>query len=207
MEALADAYSNSQHWSTKRQILSIIAADMPFHLIQQYIPDFTLWKFNEARRQAKVNGTIKILFHNICLSFFICQGRGTVVEYERSPAIRFTTNQVDHFIEYILSPHITNDLPFGNKKIKMSSGETIEIPNHIRNIIPSRIILQYYQFCNETCSSDFKPLSKSILYEILDGCSASRRKSLQGLDYFAADGSTAFDNLIKIMDELFTIGK
>ncbi|CAF3164861.1 unnamed protein product, partial [Rotaria sp. Silwood2] len=65
MEALADAYSNSQHWSTKRQLLSIIAADLSFHSIAQYIPDITLWKFNEARRQAKLNGTVKMTFFKI----------------------------------------------------------------------------------------------------------------------------------------------
>ncbi|CAF4364392.1 unnamed protein product, partial [Rotaria magnacalcarata] len=43
----------------------------------------------------------------------------------------------------------------------MSSCETINIPNHIRNIIPSRIIIQYYQFCKETCPDTFKPLGKN----------------------------------------------
>ncbi|CAF4270041.1 unnamed protein product, partial [Rotaria sp. Silwood2] len=133
--------------------------------------------------------------------------RGTVVEFERPPTCRFTISQVNHFIEYILSPHIITDLSFGNKKLTMSSGETIEIPNHIRNIIPSRIIMQYHQFCNETCLANFKPLSRSVLYEILDGCPALTRKSLEGLDYFAADGSKAFDNLLKITDELLMIGK
>ena len=89
----------------------------------------------------------------------------------------------------------------------MSTGEIIEIPNQIRNLIPSRIIAQYYQFCNENYPNSVKPLSQSVLYQILDGCSASTRKSLQGLDYFSADGSTAFDNLINIADELLAIGK
>jgi len=134
-------------------------------------------------------------------------GRGSTIKFERSPTGRFKINEVDHFVEYLLSAHITTDLPLGNKKIKMSTGETIEISNHVRNIIPSRIIMQYYQFCNETCPNTFKPLSESVLYEILDGCSASTRKSLQGLDYFAEDGSTAFDNLIKIADELLMVRK
>ncbi len=121
--------------------------------------------------------------------------------------IRYSDSKIDHFIEYILSPHITTDLPFGEKKITMSNGAIITIPNHIRNLIPSRIITQYYQFCFENCPSKFKPLSETILYQILNDCSASTRKSLQGLDYYSADGSTAFDNLIKIVDEMITIGK
>jgi len=63
MTALADAYSNAQHWSTKRQLLSIVAADVPLRTTKQYIPDITLWKFSEARRQAKINGSIISCFN------------------------------------------------------------------------------------------------------------------------------------------------
>ncbi|CAF4092870.1 unnamed protein product [Rotaria magnacalcarata] len=91
MEALAEAYSNSHQWSTRHQFLSIVAGDSRFHSIQQFIPDLTRSRFNEARHQAKVNGY------------------GTIVETGRSPTIRFTNNQVNHFIEYILSPHITSN--------------------------------------------------------------------------------------------------
>ena len=134
-------------------------------------------------------------------------GRGAIVEVTRAATIRYTDAQVDHFIEYILSPHITTDLPFGEKKISLSTGEIITVPNNIRNLIPARIIRQYHLFCTETCANIFKPLSTSVLYEILDGCSASTRKSLQGLDYFSAEGSTAFDNLMKIADELLLTGE
>lgn len=134
-------------------------------------------------------------------------GRGAVVEVEKATKTRFSQIQIDHFIEYTLSPHICTDLPFGSKTIRMSSGEIIEIPNHIRNLIPSRIIAQYYQFCTENCPNSFKPLFKSLLYDILDGCSASTRKSLQGLDNFSADAGIAFDKLISITDELVSMGK
>jgi len=56
MQAIADSYTNSYHWSTKRQLLSIVAADVPFRIIEKYILDLTRWKFYEARRQAKLNG-------------------------------------------------------------------------------------------------------------------------------------------------------
>ena len=57
MEALGAAYSDTNHWSTRRQLLSIVAADFSMSSLAQFIPDLTLWKFNEARRQAKLNGT------------------------------------------------------------------------------------------------------------------------------------------------------
>lgn len=62
MEAISEAYSNADHWSTKRQLLSIVAADFPFQMIKEYVPDLTLWKFNESRRQAKLNGLTNAVF-------------------------------------------------------------------------------------------------------------------------------------------------
>ena len=61
MDAISEAYFNTNHWSTKRQILSIVAADVPLRMLRDFIPDLTSWKYNEARRQAKLNGMIKIL--------------------------------------------------------------------------------------------------------------------------------------------------
>ncbi|CAF4873534.1 unnamed protein product, partial [Rotaria sp. Silwood1] len=51
-------------------------------------------------------------------------------------------------------------------------------------------------------SPGFVPLGTSSLYSILSECAASTRKSLQGLEYFAADGSSSFDTLTKLTDEL-----
>ena len=48
-------------------------------------------------------------------------------------------------------------------------------------MIPKRIVTQYTQHCSE---KNYKPFSRSTLLRILSECSASVRKSLQGLDYF-----------------------
>ncbi|CAH3171398.1 unnamed protein product, partial [Porites evermanni] len=62
-------------------------------------------------------------------------------------------------------------------------------------MIPQRIVRQYTQYCEET---GFKRFSQSTMLRILSQCSASVRKSLQGLDYYAADGTRAFDDLISL---------
>ena len=41
---------------------------------------------------------------------------------------------------------------------------------------------------------------------ILSECSASVRKSLQGLDYFAAEGARAFDDLSLVLEQAVEIG-
>lgn len=118
--------------------------------------------------------------------------------------IRYDIKQLEHFVEFFLSPHITSDLPFGEKKIKLSNGQIVRVPNTIHNSISTKIIEQYHVYCHET---QFKPLGDSILYDILKHCSASTRKSLAGLDTYSANGSSAFSALINLCDSLATYGK
>ena len=120
---------------------------------------------------------------------------------------RFSLNQIEHFIEFILSPIVSVDLPFGERTYKLSTSEKVIVPNMIRNMIHSRIVAQYNAYCEGTAGDGFVPLSNTILYNILHQCSAAIRKSLSGLDNISADGSGAFDALIEMCDQLIGFGK
>ena len=101
--------------------------------------------------------------------------------------------QLSHFLNFITSTHIIQDLPFGEKKMKLSSNEELTIPNVIQSVIPAQIISQYHALCSE---EGFKPMGRNgTLYRVLHVCSASVRKSLQGLDYVSAQGAKAFKEL------------
>lgn len=52
MSSLKDAYSRAEHWSTKRQLLSIVAADLPMNVLKTEFPDLTDWKIKAARALA-----------------------------------------------------------------------------------------------------------------------------------------------------------
>ena len=54
-----------------------------------------------------------------------------------------------HFLNFITGPHIVQDMPFGEKMLKLSTGEVIKPPNVLRMLIPERITQQYFQFCAE----------------------------------------------------------
>ena len=110
---------------------------------------------------------------------------------------------VDHFICFITSQHIVQDLPFGQKHLSLSSGQVLEVPNVIRTLIPEHIVQQYQKYCKE---SGITCMSRRSLLRILDVCSASVRKSLQGLDYITASGSKAFDELENVTDKLGELG-
>ena len=111
---------------------------------------------------------------------------------------RFIKCQVEGY-GFITSTNIVQDLPFGEKSLKLSSSAVIKVPNVIRSIIPEHIIEQYKGYCRE---SGFTPMSRSTLCRILNVCSATVRKSLQGIDYVAAEGANAFDDLQDVVEKL-----
>ena len=182
LEAMVEYYENCNHWSSRRQMLSIIADKVRFATLQKWLPDLSRYRYNIAR-------------HHLFL-----HGRGTEVPQQKQKRIKVSPEKLDHFLAFITSAKIIQDLPFGDKTLKLSSGSEIKIPNVIRTSIPEQIIKQYQSYCAETGFSS--PFSHSSLSRILNVCAASTRKSLQGLDYFSAEGAKAFDDLVEVADKL-----
>ena len=186
MSALAECYRAADSWETRRQVLSIMADKLTLNQLRHWIPDLSQYRFTEARRH--------------CLVY----GRGAPVLTVPTPRMRVSTAQIDHFIAFITSPHIIQDLPFGERTIMLSTKETIKVPNVIRMIIPERIVIQYMTYCQE---SGFTPLSRATLLRILSTCAASVRTSVQGLDYVSSAGAEAFDDLCDVVETLGDVGQ
>ena len=181
LRALSESYNNATSANVKLQMLSIMADITTLQEILNYIPGLTKYMFCQARQHILVSG------------------RGAPVIAKQSPRWRIDLNQLDHFLDFITSPYIVQDLPFGERFLKLSTGEVVQTPNVIRVSVSGHIIDQYVQYCNET---EVKPLSNSTLRRILSSCQASTRKSLQGLDYFVCEGSKAFDDLEQLIGNL-----
>jgi len=121
--------------------------------------------------------------------------------------MKFSVKSLEHFIGYICSSLVISDLPFGEKTLKLSSGETVIVPNVIRNFAPERIVKQYYAFYEEEKKDapeliNFPKLGRSAILRILQTCKASQRKCMRGLDYFTAEGSSGCETLIEIVERL-----
>ena len=140
MSALADGYRAADSWETPWQILFIMANKSTLNQLRHWISDLSQYRLTEARRH--------------CL---IC-GRGAPVLTVPTPRMRVSTAQIDHFIAFITSPHIIQDLPLRERTIMLSTKETIKVPNVIRMIIPERIVIKYMTYCQE---SGFTPLSRA----------------------------------------------
>ena len=117
--------------------------------------------------------------------------------------VRLDSAKVNHFLEFINRPYFHQDVAFGTRTIKLSSGEQLIMPNVVRTVARSTMLAQYLQYCSE---EEFEPLSRATLYRILEVREASQRKALQGLDNVAADGAAAFDTIEKVVDELEKAG-
>ncbi len=185
LQALAETYEHATGWDTRRQILSIMADLAPLSTLQKYLPGITKHRVKTARHHKEL------------------YGRGAPIQETRSTRMRVSPVQLDHFLTFITSPHIIQDLPFGQRNLQLSNGQVIETPNVIWTMIKQLTITQYVQYCEE---ADFKPFSTSTMNRILTSCSASVRKSLQGLDYISAEGGTGFDDLATITNKLIDYG-
>ena len=129
LEAMVECYENCNHWSSRRQMLSIIADKVRFATLQKWLPDLSRYRYNIAR-------------HHLFL-----HGRGTEVPQQKRKRIKVSPEKLDHFLAFITSAKIIQDLPFGDKTLKLSSGSEIKIPNVIRTSIPEQIIKQYQSYC------------------------------------------------------------
>ncbi|CAH3031128.1 unnamed protein product, partial [Pocillopora meandrina] len=183
MEVLAPEDSNCL---TRRQILSILADKLSFKEVQELIPTLTSYRSDIARHHT--------LLH----------GRAEPIPRQENRRMKVDQGKLEDFISFITSSHVIQDVPFGERLLKLSTGEVIKTPNVIRMMIPGRIVQQYQQYCSER---GFEPMSRRTLHRVLDECSTSVRKSFQGLDNFSSQGAEAFDDLDKVVDKLVDCGK
>ena len=108
-----------------------MADKMDFKTLQNWLPGLTRYRF-------------KIAWHHRIL-----HGRGSVVSTVSSRRMYVSPKQLDHFLDLITSAHIEQDLPFGEKTLKLSTKEEIAVPNVIRTLITEPIVQQNNAFCCE----------------------------------------------------------
>lgn len=143
---LCHIYQEAETWHTKRQILSIFVHKFTKTELMRLIPGLTKWRIDEARKHASLVGP------------------GKVIEIKPITRTRLDMNKVDHFIEFSSSPYFLQDVAFGTKTLKLSTGEKMEIPGAVRTLIASRLIATYESYCQEI---GYEPLGRSTLFTIL----------------------------------------
>lgn len=185
IEALAESYKIAGSWDTRGQILSITAGVASYKSACGFIPGLMSFRYTVAS------------LHRVQY------GSGAPLPFERQTRLRIERVQLDHFLSFITSRHLVQDLPFGERNLVLLMNETIRVPNLIRTMILQRVRKQYVSFYQET---GIKTFSEKTMLRILSECAASVRKSLQGQYYFAADGSKAFEDLFEVVKGMPAVG-
>ncbi|VDI82203.1 Hypothetical predicted protein, partial [Mytilus galloprovincialis] len=116
---------------------------------------------------------------------------------------RLSMPRVMHFIEFISCPTYHQAVGYGSKTLKLSSGLEITIPKVVRNVIASRLVSSYSQYCND---EGYECLGRSTLFNIVKACAASQKKNMHGLDNITSEGMRAIDILLKIVSKLEMFG-
>ena len=107
--------------------------------------------------------------------------------------------KLDHFLTFVDRPYFYQDVAYGQRTLKLESGERLAMPKIILTVTRSTMIAQYLVFCED---DGFQPLSRATMYHVLKVREASQRKSLQGLDNVSADGAESFQRITRIVEEL-----
>ena len=144
---LVTLYNEAINWYTRQQILSVFVGDYSKTELLAFIPGLTKWRIDEARKHA------------------FRTSPGHMIDPPVIHRCRLDPVKVDHFLDFISSPSFLQDVAYGTKNLKLSDGETIEIPNVVRTVVASRLIHLYHSYCEESGFSE--PIGRSTLLNIL----------------------------------------
>ncbi|XP_076082469.1 uncharacterized protein LOC143053552 [Mytilus galloprovincialis] len=124
-EAIKQAYENSNTWTSQRQLLSVIATNKSYNFIKKLIPSVSYYRYKIAKRHG------------------LKYGVGCPVPFDSKYRQTVEPERIESFVDFITSSEVIKDMPFGEKKMKLSSGKVIPTPNVIRCIAPAAIVRQY----------------------------------------------------------------
>ena len=178
---LTTAYKNAPTKNLKIQILSLYVLNYSTEELKKLHEPFEKLsdrQIKKVRLQTKMNGP------------------GLPLKKAISHRVRIDMVKLDHFLTFVDRPYFYQDVAYGQRTLKLESGERLAMPNIIRTVTRSTMIAQYLVFCED---DGFQPLSRATMYCVLKVREASQRKSLQGL---SADGAESFQRITRIVEEL-----
>ncbi|XP_076112384.1 uncharacterized protein LOC143080426 [Mytilus galloprovincialis] len=180
---IVTSYRKAESWQQGRQVLSVLASRMSFKDLLSLLPEVTSHRYYAALSHSK-----KI-------------GPALPIPEKKLHRQKLDPERLDAFLDFITSSHVVRDLPFGEKKLKFSDGTVHNLPNVVRCMGSADIIQQYKAYSQE---NEISLLGDSTMFKILAQCGAKVRKSLEGLDYFVAEGGRAFITFQDVLDKLLT---
>ena len=111
---------------------------------------------------------------------------------------RLTDAKINHFLDFLQYGGVTQDVASGTRTVKFSTGRKTKILNAVRTVHKVEAICLYLGACEmEGYTHENGRPSEHTLWNILNNCPASQRKSLAGLNNLASDVLTVLTGLLR----------
>lgn len=159
---LIKAHDQAQSWQTKRQIFVSFCQRFYQSELQKMIPGLSNWRIDQARQHA------------------IETGNGQPVVEQ--PIFRCRSGSLSWIY---FKTRTASGCRIWDKNTETRFRWTDHYPRRYTNTDSFPHYQQYKSYCDH---EDFEPASERSLYRMLEVCSASLQKSLQGLDNVTAEG-------------------
>ena len=152
---LTTAYKNAPTKNLKIQVLSLYVLNYSTEELKKLHEPFEKLsdrQIKKARHQAKINGP------------------GVPLKKAISHRFRIDMVKLDHFLTFVDRPYFYQDVAYGQRTLKLESGERLAMPNIIRTVTRSTMIAQYLALCED---DGLQLLSLATMYRVLSEGSAS----------------------------------
>ncbi len=103
---------------------------------------------------------------------------------------RLSVEKAKHFIDFLFSTGILQEVAYGTTKLKFDSGDKLTVSNTILNGLNEHAVKEYLIYCKEI---SYNGLARTTLLNILTKMKPHIRKKLSGIDTFVVEGIEAFD--------------
>ena len=120
---------------------------------------------------------------------------------ERIVRHRLSPQHIEHFLDFLFDTQLQT-MSWGKMKMTFSDKHVEELAPVLCTNIPSHIIHLYYSYCRNEVDPNFKPLSFSTLWRILEELPTKTKKSMSGLDDYMADGLQGVTDLQDLLSTL-----
>lgn len=103
---------------------------------------------------------------------------------------RLSLDKGRHFIDFLLSSGLLQEVAYGSSKVKFESGDEVSISTTILNGIREQAVKEYIIYCNEI---NYESLGRTTLLQLLVNMKHHIRTKLAGIDSFVVEGIEAFE--------------
>lgn len=117
-------------------------------------------------------------------------GKCEVEPKERKVYSRLSLDKCKHFINFLFTTELLQEVAYGTNNLKLDSGEKLTISNTILNGIHEHAVKEYKIHCEEL---NYEPLCRTTLLNMLKKMKPRTRKKLAGVDSFVVEGVEAFE--------------